>query len=72
AALEWLIATDQPIAAVNHPKFRVIINIAARATNGITIPRRNATREEIMTKWQVTCPSARRIGLNISVFVGGF
>ncbi|KAJ7920861.1 hypothetical protein B0H13DRAFT_1563118, partial [Mycena leptocephala] len=48
AALEWLIATDQPIAALNHPKFRTMIEIAARATNGVKIPGRNATRDEII------------------------
>ncbi|KAJ7315398.1 hypothetical protein DFH08DRAFT_715757 [Mycena albidolilacea] len=48
AALEWLIATDQPIAALNHPKFKSMIDIAARATNGVKIPGRHATREEII------------------------
>ncbi|KAJ7834468.1 hypothetical protein B0H14DRAFT_2363802, partial [Mycena olivaceomarginata] len=35
AALEWLIATDQansPVDALTHPKFKIMIDIAARAT----------------------------------------
>ncbi|KAJ7670970.1 hypothetical protein B0H17DRAFT_900186, partial [Mycena rosella] len=35
AALAWLIATDQPIGALEHPKSREMINIAAQATNGV-------------------------------------
>ncbi|KAJ7265072.1 hypothetical protein C8J57DRAFT_1069374 [Mycena rebaudengoi] len=48
AALEWLVATDQPIDALSHPKFKTMINIAARATNGVRIPGRNSMRAEIM------------------------
>ncbi|KAJ7878313.1 hypothetical protein B0H14DRAFT_2342038, partial [Mycena olivaceomarginata] len=47
-ALEWLIATDQPLDALNHPKFQEMIDIAARATGGVKIPGRKATREEIL------------------------
>ncbi|KAJ7247539.1 hypothetical protein C8J57DRAFT_1080746 [Mycena rebaudengoi] len=39
AALEWLIANDQPIDAFNHPKFKEMINIASRAPNGVKIPQ---------------------------------
>ncbi|KAG1830039.1 hypothetical protein EV424DRAFT_1301465, partial [Suillus variegatus] len=35
AAIEWLIATDQPIQAFKHPKFKEMIDVAARATNGV-------------------------------------
>ncbi|KAJ7190286.1 hypothetical protein GGX14DRAFT_343158, partial [Mycena pura] len=48
AAIEWLIATDQPIDALDHPKFRNMIEISARAKNGVVIPGRKATRDEIM------------------------
>ncbi|KAJ7245082.1 hypothetical protein C8J57DRAFT_1082574, partial [Mycena rebaudengoi] len=48
AAIEWLIATDQPIRALTHPKFKAMIDIAARATKGVVIPGRNSTRQEIM------------------------
>ncbi|EJD46027.1 hypothetical protein AURDEDRAFT_48267, partial [Auricularia subglabra TFB-10046 SS5] len=36
-ALEWLIATDQPISALEHPRFRELISIAARARDGVKI-----------------------------------
>ncbi|KAJ7662623.1 hypothetical protein DFH06DRAFT_987339 [Mycena polygramma] len=49
AALEWLIATDQPIDALTHPKFKAMIDIAARATEGVTLPNRAQTREEIIS-----------------------
>ncbi|KAF9016873.1 hypothetical protein BDP27DRAFT_1169342, partial [Rhodocollybia butyracea] len=35
AALEWLIETDQPISALEHPKFQNMISVAARATHGV-------------------------------------
>ncbi|KAG1822260.1 hypothetical protein EV424DRAFT_1274081, partial [Suillus variegatus] len=37
AAIEWLIATDQPIQAFEHPKFKEMIDVAAQATNGVKI-----------------------------------
>jgi hypothetical protein len=45
-----------------------MIQTAARATNGITIPNRKATREEIMTtfKNQLTHLKER---LNVSYFI---
>ncbi|KAH9034280.1 hypothetical protein EDB84DRAFT_1269910, partial [Lactarius hengduanensis] len=46
-AVEWLVATDQPIQALDHPKFKEMINIASRATNGVKIPSGKATRYEI-------------------------
>ncbi|KAF5340819.1 hypothetical protein D9757_009868 [Collybiopsis confluens] len=48
AALEWLIETDQPIAALEHPKFKHMISIAARTTAGVKIPHRYATRKAII------------------------
>ncbi|KIK32049.1 hypothetical protein CY34DRAFT_102325, partial [Suillus luteus UH-Slu-Lm8-n1] len=48
AAIEWLVATDQPIQALEHPKFKEMVDIASRATNGVKIPGRKATRAEIM------------------------
>ncbi|KIL57474.1 hypothetical protein M378DRAFT_60358, partial [Amanita muscaria Koide BX008] len=35
AAIEWLVATDQPIQALEHPKFRDLIDLTARATSGV-------------------------------------
>ncbi|TFK61223.1 hypothetical protein BDN72DRAFT_778481 [Pluteus cervinus] len=37
AATEWLIATNQPIQAFEHPSFHKMINIASRASNGVKI-----------------------------------
>ncbi|KAG1804864.1 uncharacterized protein HD556DRAFT_1189375, partial [Suillus plorans] len=48
AAIEWLVATDQPIQALEHPKFKEMIDVAARATNGVKIPGRKATRAQIV------------------------
>ncbi|KAG1801824.1 hypothetical protein EV424DRAFT_1331604, partial [Suillus variegatus] len=48
AAIEWLIATDQPIQALEHPRFKEMVDVASRATQGVKIPGRKATRAEIM------------------------
>ncbi|KAJ7710853.1 hypothetical protein B0H17DRAFT_914635 [Mycena rosella] len=48
AAVEWLAATDQPIDALTHPKFKVMIDIAARATEGVNLPNPKQTRAEIV------------------------
>ncbi|KAL1939214.1 hypothetical protein VTO73DRAFT_10255 [Trametes versicolor] len=48
AAIEWLIATDQPIQALEHPAFRNMIDIAARATDGVRVPNRKQTRRAII------------------------
>ncbi|KAI0275580.1 hypothetical protein BGY98DRAFT_920392, partial [Russula aff. rugulosa BPL654] len=47
-AIEWLVSTDQPIQALEHPKFKEMIDLAARATSGVKIPNRKGTRAEIM------------------------
>ncbi|KAJ7131123.1 hypothetical protein C8R44DRAFT_583248, partial [Mycena epipterygia] len=52
AAVEWLIATDQPIDALNHPKFKEMIDVAARAHDGVKIPGRKSTRAEILNLFQ--------------------
>ena len=38
----------EPIQALEHPKFKEMIDMAARATNGVKIPGRKATHAEIM------------------------
>ncbi|KAJ6523122.1 hypothetical protein DFH09DRAFT_938048, partial [Mycena vulgaris] len=69
-ALEWLIATDQPIDALNHPKFKEMIDVAARAHNGVRIPGRKATREEIMELFQRQMENLRvRINVSITYFI---
>ncbi|KAF9034600.1 hypothetical protein BJ165DRAFT_1318461, partial [Panaeolus papilionaceus] len=44
AAIQWLVETNQPIQALDHPCFKEMISIAARATNGMKIPNRKAAR----------------------------
>ncbi|KAI0757827.1 hypothetical protein C8Q80DRAFT_1090595 [Daedaleopsis nitida] len=48
AAVEWLIATDQPLQALEHPSFKKMIHIAARSTEGVRIPNRKQTRAAII------------------------
>ncbi|GLB43962.1 putative hAT family C-terminal dimerisation region [Lyophyllum shimeji] len=43
AAVEWLAATDQPISALQHPKFQEMIDIASRAEDGVVIPSHKET-----------------------------
>ncbi|KAI0037709.1 hypothetical protein FA95DRAFT_1506641, partial [Auriscalpium vulgare] len=68
AAIQWLIETNQPIQALEHPSFKNMIDIASRATNGVVIPGRKATRAEIinMFKAQMT---ALRNRLNVRTCV---
>lgn len=40
--------SSQPIQALEHPKFKELIDVASRAKNGINIPGRKTTRAEIM------------------------
>ncbi|EIW85304.1 hypothetical protein CONPUDRAFT_42418, partial [Coniophora puteana RWD-64-598 SS2] len=35
AAIKWMIATDQPLRALEHPKFKEMIDVAASATAGV-------------------------------------
>ncbi|KAJ6613070.1 hypothetical protein B0H10DRAFT_1806281, partial [Mycena sp. CBHHK59/15] len=51
-AIEWLVATYQPIDALEHPKFVEMIEISARAKDGVRIPGRKSTREEIHNMFQ--------------------
>ncbi|TEB18980.1 hypothetical protein FA13DRAFT_1603760, partial [Coprinellus micaceus] len=49
---EWLIATNQPLQCVDHPKFHELIDVASRATEGVKIPTRQATRESIIDRFK--------------------
>ncbi|KAH8996082.1 hypothetical protein EDB86DRAFT_2804095, partial [Lactarius hatsudake] len=42
-AIEWLVVMDQPIQALDHPKFKEMVNITSHATNGVKIPSCKAT-----------------------------
>ncbi|KAJ3765465.1 hypothetical protein FB446DRAFT_767692 [Lentinula raphanica] len=52
AAIEWLVSTDQPIDALEHPSFHHMINIASRATAGVEVPNRKATRTYIIARFK--------------------
>ena len=47
---------SKPIQALEHASFHKMISIAARASKGVTIPNRRATRDEVinMFKTQMT------------------
>ncbi|KAH9959716.1 hypothetical protein BGW80DRAFT_1183226, partial [Lactifluus volemus] len=51
-SIEWLVATDQPIQSFQHPTFIAMLNMASRATNGLHIPGRKATRTELMNTFR--------------------
>ncbi|KAF8481671.1 hypothetical protein DFH94DRAFT_609267, partial [Russula ochroleuca] len=46
-AVKWVVATDQPIQALEHPIFKKLVDVAARAKNGVKIPGRKVTWGEI-------------------------
>ncbi|KAF6750106.1 hypothetical protein DFP72DRAFT_767119, partial [Ephemerocybe angulata] len=60
AAEEWLIMTNQPIDALSHPKFHELIQVAARATDGVTIPEKRAVRESIIRRFQQNVADLRK------------
>jgi hypothetical protein len=53
---------SKPIQALEHASFHKMIDIAARASKGVTIPNRKATRDELinMFKTQMTSRIALR------------
>lgn len=66
--LYWITCVPQPIQALEHLSFRKLVNIAARATNGVKIPDRRKTRAAIIDafKQQLT---AIRIRLTVRFFL---
>ncbi|KAI0245465.1 hypothetical protein BJV78DRAFT_1111205, partial [Lactifluus subvellereus] len=64
AAIEWLISSDQPIQALEHPKFKEMIDLAGRAKNGVKIPGRKRVRTAIMQKFK-TYLTTLRVRLNV-------
>ncbi|KAJ8503453.1 hypothetical protein ONZ45_g10852 [Pleurotus djamor] len=60
AALGWLVQTNQPIQAFDHPAFQNMINIAARATNGVKLPTRNGTRSALITMFKLKLTLLRK------------
>ena len=66
AAIEWLVATDQPLQALEHPKFKDMIDVAARATNGVKLPGRRATRSEIKATFKTNLMKLK-VQLNVCI-----
>ncbi|KAJ3519324.1 hypothetical protein NMY22_g13261 [Coprinellus aureogranulatus] len=52
AAEEWMISTNQPLDALSHPRFHHMIDVASRATNGVKIPEKRATRASILQRFK--------------------
>ncbi|KAJ2911647.1 hypothetical protein MD484_g8767, partial [Candolleomyces efflorescens] len=52
AAEDWMISTNQPLDALSHPHFHHMIDVASRATNGVKIPERRATRDSILQRFK--------------------
>ena len=48
SSLIFSLISSQPIIALEHPKFKELIDVASRATNGVKIPNRRRTRDEII------------------------
>lgn len=48
SSLTWLKLNLYPIEALDHPKFKEMINVTSRATKGVTIPGKKAVRAEII------------------------
>ncbi|KAF8526667.1 hypothetical protein BU17DRAFT_40587, partial [Hysterangium stoloniferum] len=52
AMIEWLVSTDQPIQALEHPAFQNMMNISAHAKDGVKIPNRKQTQQEIVNMFK--------------------
>ncbi|KAG1828240.1 hypothetical protein EV424DRAFT_1318507 [Suillus variegatus] len=68
AAIEWLITTDQPIQALEHPRFKEMMDVASRATQGVKILGRKATRAEIMRMFKTHLTRLKK-KLNVSTIL---
>jgi hypothetical protein len=55
----------QPIRALEHPNFKEMIDIAARATNGVKIPGQKGTRSEIIQMFKKHLTTLK-VRLNVS------
>ncbi|KAJ7137075.1 hypothetical protein C8R44DRAFT_607858, partial [Mycena epipterygia] len=60
AAIEWLVATDQPVDALEDPRFVNMIDIASRAKDGVRIPGKKGTRAEIKYFFQQRMDSLKK------------
>ncbi|KAH0825728.1 hypothetical protein J3R83DRAFT_9932 [Lanmaoa asiatica] len=53
AAIEWLVATDQPIHCMEHPTFQKLLDIVSRAPNKIKVPSHTTMCELIIKKFKI-------------------
>lgn len=60
AATQWLIDTDQPIEALEHPAFKNMVDIAARATNGVILPDHRQTQRAIIDLFKQNLTNLRK------------
>ncbi|KAH9012604.1 hypothetical protein EDB83DRAFT_2233687, partial [Lactarius deliciosus] len=68
AALEWMVATNQPIRAFSHPAFKKMLDIVSRANRSIRLPSPKQSRAQIikMFKQQLRLLQDR---LNVTFFL---
>ncbi|KAF8647235.1 hypothetical protein AX14_009009 [Amanita brunnescens Koide BX004] len=66
AVLEWLVTTNQPLDATNHPKFKEMIDIAVHAENGVCIPTIKATCQGIINLFNKNLIALKK-RLNVSL-----
>ncbi|KAG1802169.1 uncharacterized protein HD556DRAFT_1228577, partial [Suillus plorans] len=60
AATQWLIDTDQPISALEHPTFKNMINIAGCATNSVILPDHRQTQHAIIDLFKQNITNLRK------------
>jgi hypothetical protein len=62
----------QPLQALDHPSFQKMIDVAARATKGINIPNRKATRKYIIELFKKNLDKLRlklKVRLSLVAFI---
>ncbi|KAH9041537.1 hypothetical protein EDB83DRAFT_2228222, partial [Lactarius deliciosus] len=67
AALEWMIATDQPIQVFKHPAFTKMLDIASRANRSIRLPSPKQSRAQVIKMFKQQLCSLRD-RLNVTFF----
>ncbi|KAH8997731.1 hypothetical protein EDB86DRAFT_2803462, partial [Lactarius hatsudake] len=67
AALEWMIATDQPIQVFKHPTFTKMLDIASRANRSIQLPSPKQSRAQVIKMFKQQLCSLRD-RLNVTFF----
>jgi len=58
----------EPIDGLSHPKFRVMIDVASRASDGVNIPGRKQARNEILSTFK-THLTKLHVRLNVRLIV---